>query len=157
MEQRIIRTANRVKRLQWARENLGGSFDDVIWSDENRVQMESHRCYKKGNKPRYKPRPKHPVKVHAWVGISKRGANMNAQMYTSILETYLIPFIHDIYPTGHKFRQDNDPKHTSRHAQQFFCDQSINNWWKTPPESPDANPIENLWHELKVHVCIIVY
>ena len=21
---------------------------------------------------------------------------------------------------------------------------------KTPPESPDANPIENLWHELKV-------
>lgn len=23
------------------------------------------------------------------------------------------------------------------------------NWWRTPPESPDANPIENLWHELK--------
>ena len=21
--------------------------------------------------------------------------------------------------------------------------------WKTPPESPDANPIENVWHELK--------
>ena len=23
------------------------------------------------------------------------------------------------------------------------------NWWKPPPESPDLNPIENLWHELK--------
>ena len=22
-------------------------------------------------------------------------------------------------------------------------------WWKTPPVSPDANPIENVWHEFK--------
>ena len=26
------------------------------------------------------------------------------------------------------------------------------NWWVTPPESPDCNPIENLWHELKEYV-----
>ena len=23
------------------------------------------------------------------------------------------------------------------------------NWWKTPPQLPDRNPIELLWHELK--------
>ena len=45
--------------------------------------------------------------------------------------------------------QDNDPKHTSRAAKAFF-DQNGVNWWHTPPKSPDANPIENLWHELKV-------
>ena len=44
--------------------------------------------------------------------------------------------------------QDNDPKHTSRHAKEFT--QKSINWWPTPAESPDANPVENLWHELKV-------
>ena len=45
-------------------------------------------------KARYKPRLKHPTKVHVWAGISTRGATgvcifngiMDAQMYTSILE-----------------------------------------------------------------------
>ncbi len=26
------------------------------------------------------------------------------------------------------------------------------NWWATPPESPNCNPIENLWHELKEYM-----
>ena len=38
--------------------------------------------------------------------------------------------------------QDNDPKHTSRCAREFFVNNGIE-WWKTPPESP----IENIWHE----------
>jgi transposase len=77
---------------------------------------------------------------------------MDNPMYTSILEEYLLPFIQDVYPDGHKFMQDNDPKHTSRHLQAFFAENRIN-WWKTAPESPDANPIENLWHELKASFC----
>ena len=47
--------------------------------------------------------------------------------------------------------QDNDPKHTSRHAEAFYERKSIN-WVRTPAESPDLNPIENLWHELKEFV-----
>ena len=47
--------------------------------------------------------------------------------------------------------QDNDPKHTSLLARSFYTDEDIN-WWKTPAESPDLNPIENLWHELKEHL-----
>ena len=158
----LIREHNRTKRLEWAQQNLGGKFEDVIWSDETSVQLETHRrfhCYKKGQKPRYKPRPEHPVKVHVWAAISCRGATgvcifqgiMDTPLYTQILEEYLVPFIQDVYPNSHKFMQDNDPKHTSRLAQAFFEEKSIN-WLKTPPESPDANPIENLWHELKASV-----
>ena len=44
--------------------------------------------------------------------------------------------------------QDNDPKHTSKLGHKFLNDNGVN-WWYTPPESPDINPIENLWHELK--------
>ena len=48
--------------------------------------------------------------------------------------------------------QDNDPKHVSGHTQYWMETNNIN-WWRTPPESPDLNPIENLWHELKEFIC----
>ncbi len=79
---------------------------------------------------------------------------MDAERYTQILDLTLVPFIKEQYPNGHRFMQDNDPKHTSRCAAAFFEEKGIQ-WWKTPPESPDANPIENLWHELKVGICTV--
>ena len=55
----LIRDVNKVKRLTWVRENLNDTFDDVIWTDECTVQMESHRrfcCRKIGQPPKPKPR-----------------------------------------------------------------------------------------------------
>ncbi len=114
---------------------------------------------KKGERAVLKPCPKHQTKVHVWAGISKRGTTpivifegtMDATLYITILEHGLTPFIQDTYPDSHRFLQDNDPKHTSRKAADFFAQEGIN-WWKTPPESPDLNPIENLWHELKEYI-----
>ena len=160
----LIRNINQRKRLAWCEEELRSkdNFADIIFSDECTVQLEQHGrlCFRKRKQPRkLKPRPKHPQKLHIWGAISFRGAsqivmftgNMNASRYEQILERSLIPFIQDCYPAGHRFQQDNDPKHTSAHIQSYFESRQIN-WWRTPPESPDLNPIENVWGSLKQYL-----
>ena len=76
---------------------------------------------------------------------------MDRYLYVEILEKTLLPFIRNVYPDSHRFMADNDPKHTSCHAKEFLIDHNVN-WWNTPAESPDLNPIENLWHELKEYI-----
>ena len=76
---------------------------------------------------------------------------MDAVMYVEILRTTLLPFITQKFALGHRFMQDNDPKHTSGLAESFFEANNVN-WWKTAPESPDLNPLENMWHELKEYI-----
>ena len=76
---------------------------------------------------------------------------MDAELYTNILDSSLLPFIQHKYSDSHRFMADNDPKHTSKLAQGFLAEKNVN-WFRTPAESPDLNPIENLWHELKEYM-----
>ena len=97
--------------------------------------------------------------MNIWAGISWRGKTdivifdgiTNGNGYIMILRRSLVPFIHRVYPEGHCVMQDNDPKHTSRNTQEFFAEEGTNSW-RTPAESPDCNPIENLWYELKEYI-----
>ena len=55
----LIRDANKVKRLDWAKKHMEDNFHSVVWTDECSIQMESHRrhsCRKIGEPPRNKPR-----------------------------------------------------------------------------------------------------
>ena len=96
------------------------------------------------------------MKVHVWAGISKRGRSgicifdgiMERFLFCDIIEKTLLPFLKEKFPRGHRFMQDNDPKHTSIYATDFLRSHKVY-WWRTPAESPDLNPIENMWHELK--------
>ena len=59
----IIREENKAKHLQWAKDHIeeytSSGFEDVLWTDESTIQMESHRrhaCRKKGEPAKHKPR-----------------------------------------------------------------------------------------------------
>lgn len=82
---------------------------------------------------------------------------MNKELYVEIIRETFLPYLHTAFPEAdtHRFMQDNDPKHVSRYAQDFLANSNVN-WWKTPAESPDLNPIENLWHELKEYIRRVV-
>ncbi|KAL6742774.1 hypothetical protein Aduo_015888 [Ancylostoma duodenale] len=160
----LIRERNREKRLLFCKEMLriNERFNDVVFADESTVQLEnnSKSCYVRVREEnrRIKSRAKHPVKVHIWAGISSQGATpivifdgnarMDSRLYCKIIRDYYLPFAESVFKGRCRLAQDNDPKHTSQ-----FTSKHLDQWkierLEWPPESPDLNPIEFVWHQLK--------
>uniref|UniRef100_A0A1X7VXG7 Tc1-like transposase DDE domain-containing protein n=1 Tax=Amphimedon queenslandica TaxID=400682 RepID=A0A1X7VXG7_AMPQE len=72
---------------------------------------------------------------------------INASGFIEVLQTVLVPYLRKVNENP-KLMMDIDPKHASKRVAKWIEENSIN-WWKTPAESLDLNPIENVWHKLK--------